>query len=62
MEKLVSIKEIAELTGLSVSSIYKRTSIGAIPYYKVGKRVLFKPSEINRWLEDLKVEVRNKFA
>ncbi len=56
MEKLVSISEIAELTALSVSTIYKRTSARTIPFYKIGKRVLFKPSEINQWLEDFQKE------
>ena len=54
MEKLIAIEELAELTALSVSTIYKRTSAGTIPYYKVGKRVLFKPVEIERWLEGFK--------
>lgn len=58
MEKLVPISEIAGLTALSVSTIYKRTSAGTIPFYKIGKRVLFKPSEIDQWLEDFQKEVR----
>ena len=58
MEKLVSIQELAELTTLSVSHIYKRTSAGTIPFYKVGKRVLFRPSEIDNWLEEMKGEDR----
>lgn len=57
MEKLIGIRELAELTTLSVSSIYKRTSAGSIPFYKVGKRVLFKPSEIDQWLADRSIPV-----
>ena len=56
MEKLISIKEVAELTALSVSHLYKRTSAGTIPFYKVGKRVLFRLSEIDGWLEAMKGE------
>ena len=54
MERLLAIEELAELTTLSISTIYKRTSANTIPYYKVGKRVLFKPAEIEGWLAGLK--------
>jgi excisionase family DNA binding protein len=56
MERLISIKDVADLTALSVSHLYKRTSAGTIPYYKVGKRVLFRQTEIDGWLETLKGE------
>jgi len=60
MEKLMGVQEISMLLGLSVSTLYKRTSAGTIPFYKIGKRVTFKPSEIEQWASNFKVTHRIK--
>jgi excisionase family DNA binding protein len=52
MEKLLTIKEVAEIIGVSVSTIYSRgAGTGTLPRYRFGKRVMFKPKDLERWIE-----------
>jgi excisionase family DNA binding protein len=50
-DELMNISELAEFIDESVQSIYARTSQRTIPFYKKGKKLLFKKSEILDWLE-----------
>ena len=51
MEKLVlEIKEVSEMLGVSVSTLYKWVSEKKIPCYKVGRLVKFRQSDIEKWL------------
>ena len=45
-EEFLNVHQVAELIEESVASIYTRTSSRTIPFYKKGKRLLFKKSEI----------------
>jgi len=50
-EKLAyTIPEIAKLTGLSVSYLYRLSSQGSLPVCKIGTRCLVLESEFKRWL------------
>ena len=61
MEKFMGVQEISTLLGLSVSTLYKRTSAGTIPFYKIGgKHVVFLASEIEKWAASFKVTPRIK--
>ena len=51
MEELMTIKEIADTTGLSTSTIYKKVCRREIPYIKLGNRLRFDQEEIRGWLE-----------
>jgi excisionase family DNA binding protein len=51
MEKLLSADEIAELLGVKKSTIYQWTHQKYIPHIKLGNKVRFKPSQIDKWLE-----------
>ena len=42
--------ELAMNTGLSLSFIRKMTREGRIPYLRVGRRILYPISEIEKWL------------
>jgi excisionase family DNA binding protein len=53
-DELMNISELAEFIDESVQSIYARTSQRTIPFYKKGKKLLFKKSEILDWLETRK--------
>ena len=53
-DELMNINELAEFIDESVQSIYSRTSQRTIPFYKKGKKLLFKKSEILDWLETRK--------
>ena len=59
-KRLINIKELSELTGLSVNTIYAWVSQKRIPYYKIGSLVKFAISEIEEWLKNQKVEVSDK--
>jgi excisionase family DNA binding protein len=47
-EKLISAREMADLLGVPISWIYQKTMMGqeAIPHFKIGKYVRFKPDEV----------------
>ena len=49
-EPLVSVAEAARITGLAVNTLYDKTYQRAIPHYKKGKRVYFRPSELVAWI------------
>lgn len=46
----MSIKEVSRMLNLSVWTLYRMVSEGFIPYYKLGRAVRFKRSEIEEWL------------
>jgi excisionase family DNA binding protein len=49
-KKVLNLDEVAVLTGLSKSHLYKLTSNGKIPHYKPGKFIFFERAEIEDWL------------
>jgi excisionase family DNA binding protein len=51
VEKLLTITQLSELIQVSRSTIYEWTHVGFIPHYKFPKRIMFKISEIEVWLE-----------
>lgn len=50
VEEVLDIDGVAHLTKLAKSSIYQLTSMRMIPFYRKGKRLYFKRSEILAWL------------
>ena len=54
-DSLLGVKELAQYLGVSVQWVYERVQLKEIPYIKVGKHLRFRKSDIDRWLEDLKV-------
>ena len=74
-EKLIGIEEAAALLNRSTDTIYKWVRAGRIPYYKPGKMLEFRPSELmeyqkrsrndrskttNELLKELSADVRRK--
>ncbi len=52
-EKLAyTIPEVAELTSLSVSYLYRLSAEGRLPVSRVGKRCLIIPEDLNNWLRE----------
>lgn len=49
-KNVLTIEEVAKLTDLSVSCLYKKTCAKEIPYYKKDKRIYFKRQEIEEWM------------
>lgn len=56
-----SIKECADYLGISESHLRKIVSSGAIPFFRMGVRVQFHPSQIRNW-EGTKGKLAKKSA
>ena len=55
-KRLINKRELAEYLSLSVFTIDTWVSQNRIPYVKMGRRVLFDLSEIDKWIDEKKVE------
>jgi len=56
MGKLLTEKEVAELTALSLSTLRMNRSKGkGIPYLKIGKCVRYRMADLENYLESKKV-------
>ncbi|WP_090534896.1 helix-turn-helix domain-containing protein [Mucilaginibacter sp. NFR10] len=49
-EPLITVEQAAEKLNLVKGTLYNMVSQNKIPYYKSGKKVLFKWSELEKWL------------
>ena len=52
MQKLATVKEVADLLQVSESWVYTRIRKGEIPYKKLAGSIRFDWSEIEAWLDD----------
>jgi excisionase family DNA binding protein len=50
IEALLSLDEVARLLCISESGVYRLVRSGDLPRVKVGKRTLFEPHEIRRFI------------
>lgn len=50
MEKLLSVKQLADVLGLSPHTIYRLVARHLIPVQRIRRRVLFTPARIEQWL------------
>ena len=53
MEEPLDINQAARFIGLKKGTLYNMISKKAIPYYKVGRRVLFRQSELEAWFQKM---------
>ena len=60
MEKFVSIKEASKFLDVKQSTIYCWRHRGCVPCYKIKGRLLFRLSELNRFVESSKQPVLTK--
>lgn len=58
MEKLLGVEQLAEYLGIEVSTVYAWVHTRQVPFYKIGRLVKFKASDIAQWLEERKTEQR----
>jgi len=50
--RLVDAKDVAELLGLPLSTVYDRTRIGRLPgAVRIGTRIKYDVAKLERWLE-----------
>ncbi len=53
-QQFVDIRELSRLIHISVSTLNRLITDGKIPSYKVGKKRLFKKTEMLEWMESKK--------
>lgn len=53
---LLDVRELSELTGLSVYTLYSWINQRKIPYVKVGRLVRFEPKKIEERIEENSVK------
>lgn len=61
---VLTIEEVAELTGYKKSTLYKLTHERKIPFHKPahgGRRIFFKREEINWWMQSNRVETHEEY-
>ncbi len=54
-DPLLGVKELAQYIGVSVQWVYERVQLKEIPYIKAGKLLRFRKSDIDTWLDGLKI-------
>jgi len=52
---ILNLNEVAILTGLSKSTLYRMTCTGTIPHYKQAKHLYFDRDEIENWLKSKRI-------
>ncbi|TLD41849.1 MAG: hypothetical protein JETT_1866 [Candidatus Jettenia ecosi] len=52
----LNVNQVATFLGVSVDTVYSWTMRKSIPFYKLGKLVRFKRSELIAYMDSLKVE------
>jgi excisionase family DNA binding protein len=58
-DRLLKIKEVAELTGLSVGTLYHFVSQNRIPVLRLSRRCIrFRLSALVEWFDDLSHQVK----
>ena len=51
-ERLLSVREVAEMLNVSVSWVYVQTEQRQIPFLKLGRYLRFRPSDIAAYVRD----------
>jgi excisionase family DNA binding protein len=58
-DRLLTIKEVAELTGLAVGTLYHFVSQKRIPVVRLSTRCIrFRQSDLSDWIQTLSHEIR----
>jgi excisionase family DNA binding protein len=61
-EVLLTVSTLAEYLDVSDQWVYQRIQFGEIPVIRIGKFPRFKKSDIDKWLESLKVPAMNSLS
>lgn len=52
LEPWITTEDLMEILGVSKDTIERLRSEQGLPYYKVGARVRFRVSEVERWMKE----------
>lgn len=55
----LTVKDVCRITGFGRTMIGREYREGRLKAFKLGGRVLFKPSDVNKWLLDAESRVPN---
>jgi excisionase family DNA binding protein len=58
---IMTVNQVANYLGLARVTIYKKVQETSIPFFKLGKKVLFKKDEIDLWLGKHRVQTTDEF-
>lgn len=56
MDEILDIEDLATYLKMKKASVYNLVERGDIPFYRIGRLLRFRKSQIDEWLESLKVE------
>ena len=59
-DDFMNIEQIASYVGLSKATIYGLTHERKIPYFKAGKRLYFKKSDVINWITSTRVKTKQE--
>jgi excisionase family DNA binding protein len=62
IRRLLTIKEVADYTGLSPHTLYTMVSQRRVPFVKLGRLTKFDREEIDKWITGHSVKVRRPIA
>jgi excisionase family DNA binding protein len=62
MESYWKVQDVAKALQISVQTVYRYVAEGEIPFYKLNRSVRFKPSEIERWIENKTAGMRSTLS
>lgn len=51
MEPLIGTDEVAQLLGLTPRTVYALVNRGALPAYRIGRLVKFRPEEVAKFID-----------
>ena len=60
-DKYLTLKQVSDLTGLSVRTLHRYKDANKLPFQKVGNQIRIKSNDINVLMEDEKIGVAGEF-
>lgn len=58
--KMLSLREVAEALGVAPITIERLVARGTLPFYRVARRLRFRPADISAWLERQRTDSINR--
>jgi len=58
---IMTVNQIASYLGFAKVTIYKKVRENSMPFFRVGKKVLFRKDEIDLWLGKYRVQTIEEF-
>ena len=60
MEKLLTSRQMADILGIKLYTLYKWTSKKMIPFLKIGYNVRFDEDVVKKWIRDKRVKCKTR--